>query len=264
VPWRLETLIGMKRTNIFVLLLCAAGLALPVMAQSENGAQVFTSKCAGCHTLGKGQLVGPDLKDVCKWKEADIESNVKRMEKMVGTLPDADVQALVKFLKKPDAAAEQTKVVEVQAKKEEADNAPASSDEGASLFFGKTAFENGGTSCIACHSVQGRGGSLAKDLTDVYSRMGKAGIVSVCTQPSFAAMKPLYTEHPITKQEALHLAMFFEAAPQTQRAKPAPVEGFGSAAAIAVLLAIAFGYRNRKTGAREKLAARQVSHNNRR
>jgi cytochrome c len=201
-------------------------------------------------------MVGPDLKDLTTWTESDIETNVKRMEKMVGPLPDGEVKALVTFLKRPDAAEQQTKVAEVQQKKEDASNAPASAEEGARLFFGNTAFENGGTSCVACHSAQGTGGTLAKDLTDVYERMGQTALVSTCTNPSFPAMKPIYSAHPITKQEALHLAKFFETAPQRQKAKTPTIEVFGSAGAIGVLVAVAFGYRNRKTGARSKLTRR--------
>jgi cytochrome c2 len=252
-------------THGFVSLALAVGAIclVPAISSAKDGAELFTSKCSGCHTIGKGPMVGPDLKEVSTWNESDIETNVKRMEKMIGPIPDDEVKALVRFLKQPDAAVQQAKAVEVQEKKESVDSEPASADEGAHLFFGETAFANGGTSCIACHSVQGRGGTLAKDLTNVYERMGKTALVSICIQPSFPAMKPIYTQHPITKQEAVHLAKFLETAGQKQslsgdagRLHPQPMEALGSAGALAVLAAIAFGYRNRKTGARSKLTRR--------
>ncbi len=36
---------------------------------SENGKQVFQKKCAGCHTIGGGKLVGPDLTGVTSRRE---------------------------------------------------------------------------------------------------------------------------------------------------------------------------------------------------
>jgi mono/diheme cytochrome c family protein len=41
-----------------------AGLALSAFAQPpvQEGQQVFQQKCVGCHTIGQGDRVGPDLK----------------------------------------------------------------------------------------------------------------------------------------------------------------------------------------------------------
>ena len=37
---------------------------------AQSGEQVFQSFCAGCHTIGKGKLVGPDLAGVTSRREA--------------------------------------------------------------------------------------------------------------------------------------------------------------------------------------------------
>ncbi len=44
-------------TTILVLMLAAN-------AYSQTGEQLFKSNCSSCHSVGKGKLVGPDLKDV--------------------------------------------------------------------------------------------------------------------------------------------------------------------------------------------------------
>jgi len=50
---------------------------------------------------------------------------------------------------------------------------------GRELFSGVRRLENGGPSCISCHNVRNdsivSGGSLAKDLTDSFNRLGKDG-----------------------------------------------------------------------------------------
>lgn len=38
---------------------------------AKQGGQVFTSKCASCHSIGRGQVVGPDLKGLTGRVEPD-------------------------------------------------------------------------------------------------------------------------------------------------------------------------------------------------
>jgi cytochrome c2 len=40
-------------------------------ASIEEGKKLFNTNCAACHTIGKGKLTGPDLKDVTKRLEED-------------------------------------------------------------------------------------------------------------------------------------------------------------------------------------------------
>jgi len=49
--------------------LAAAAIALipayaTVAAQADEGSAIFATKCAACHTIGKGKSVGPDLKGI--------------------------------------------------------------------------------------------------------------------------------------------------------------------------------------------------------
>lgn len=53
----------MKFFKLF--LLCFLSIS-PLFTYSQNGAEIFKTKCASCHSIGKGIVVGPDLKDLFK------------------------------------------------------------------------------------------------------------------------------------------------------------------------------------------------------
>ncbi len=86
---------------------------------------------------------------------------------------------------------------------------------GRMLFTGSEPFENGGPSCLSCHHVTNNevisGGSLAKDLTNVYARMGDAGISGILGAPPFPAMSVSYNENNrLTNDEILQLTAFLQ------------------------------------------------------
>ncbi len=59
---------------LFVLSL-AAGLgrvlAVPPRQSADEGEQIFEGNCIACHTVGQGDLVGPDLKGVTTRRDRD-------------------------------------------------------------------------------------------------------------------------------------------------------------------------------------------------
>lgn len=85
---------------------------------------------------------------------------------------------------------------------------------GKMLFTGSQSLTNGGPSCIACHNVTNNdlisGGLLAKDLTNVYSRMGEAGLSGILGSPPFPAMASAYRNNKLTEEEIAQLSAFFE------------------------------------------------------
>ncbi|NOQ72868.1 MAG: hypothetical protein GQ574_12735 [Crocinitomix sp.] len=92
-------------------------------------------------------------------------------------------------------------------------------DRGKAFFQGGSLFLNGGPSCIACHNVTHEdvipGGLFAKDLTDVYSRLGE-GLVSWLGAPPFPAMASTYNNNPLTEQERVDLTAFLKYADETK------------------------------------------------
>lgn len=232
--------------------------------ETDPAVTLFNEKCSGCHTIGGGSLVGPDMAPVAKWSQADITTAVKRMEKNVGPLSDDQISSLVKFLKDPSAG----KLLKAQ---EQAVTDPGNdlagvdtgmvehgaSDTGAAYFKGTRAFKNGGMACIACHQVDGAGGTMAPDLTHIADKMSEKGLASACQQTSFPVMKAAYREHPVIKQEALDLTAYFVSLKQPhEKKRELPVPLWGVALALVLLSMIGFGYRKRNTSIRSKLERR--------
>ena len=63
-----------KKYLILVLALLTSVMSLGLVQNSiaaETGEQVFQKKCAACHTIGGGKLVGPDLTGVTSRREED-------------------------------------------------------------------------------------------------------------------------------------------------------------------------------------------------
>ena len=95
---------------------------------NESGEQIFQSRCAACHTIGKGRLVGPDLAGVTSRRDEDwlrrqikepdsllIEKDPVAMQllqeangvPMVSLgLSDAEVAAVIAYLKAIEQQAE--------------------------------------------------------------------------------------------------------------------------------------------------------------
>ncbi|MBD3637572.1 MAG: cytochrome c [Crocinitomicaceae bacterium] len=86
-------------------------------------------------------------------------------------------------------------------------------ENGKALFQGEERFAEGGPACVTCHNVNAEGvipgGLFAKDLTDVYERLGD-GLIGWLMAPPFPAMASSYTDNPLTEQERVDLTAFFK------------------------------------------------------
>lgn len=235
---------NMKLKSI-VITVSVAVCSLAVNAQ--DGEALFKQNCSACHSIGKGKLVGPDLKGLnTKRSEEWITNFVKNAqafgEKDVDAkaiiaeygypmpnqnISDTDIKAIISHIavNSPAEAAPAQVAVEstVEAPTDPTlDPANASNEDvmaGLYLFSGEKRFENGGASCISCHNVDYdnliAGGLLAKDLTMVYERMGSAGINGILSAPPFPAMNSSYKDNPLTEQEIFQLSAFFNKAGST-------------------------------------------------
>lgn len=97
---------------------------------AETGQQIFQSRCAACHTIGKGKLVGPDLAGVTSSREESwLKRQIKEPDRLIAEkdpiamqllqesnnmpmpslgLSDADVVAIIAYLKSTERQAEST------------------------------------------------------------------------------------------------------------------------------------------------------------
>jgi mono/diheme cytochrome c family protein len=224
----------------------------------DPAAAIFLQKCAGCHTVGKGKLTGPDLIAATSWAEPDLARAVKNMETRVGPLGEQEIAALVALVKSVDVreriAAESERVARAAAARFD----PGDAHVGRMLFTGARALENGGPACASCHSVDGSAAGLGPDLSGVFAKLGETPLVSACENASFKVMDAAYRDHAVTRQEALHLTKYLEEAGKGGGEAPAPRVGAIGAAAGAVAFAlVALGYRRRHPGARRTLLRRR-------
>ncbi len=125
---------------------------------SRRGLQIFTSACAGCHGLdAKGGERAPNLAAGAVQQLPDRE--IFRIVKngIPGTampafhsLGDGELHALVKYLRALQGGGPAMAV-------------PGNPSRGKALFFGAA-------QCSTCHSAEGKGGFIARDLSDYGSR----------------------------------------------------------------------------------------------
>jgi cytochrome c551/c552 len=57
--------------NVFIIICFIIFCLIPIKygSSAETGEEIFQGNCAGCHTIGKGNLVGPDLSGVTLRRE---------------------------------------------------------------------------------------------------------------------------------------------------------------------------------------------------
>ena len=89
----------LNKKNIFTVFVFIIFCLIPIkyLVSSEIGEEIFQGNCAGCHTIGKGNLVGPDLSGV----------TIRREENW-----------LIKQIKNPDGLVEEKDPIALQLLKE--------------------------------------------------------------------------------------------------------------------------------------------------
>lgn len=231
-----------------------------VDAAESNAAELFLSKCSGCHTIGGGDGVGPDLKHTKSWANDKLKTGVEKMSAMAGGLNDSEVMALVNYLKAPELVSAKTDsgepVQELEAPEEIEKELPGSAEEGRDLFFGKKLLKNGGMSCISCHQSKSES-ALGPSLEGVSQKYKPRALVSACKQAPFKVMLAAYKNHPITEAEALSLAKYLSEEDKQEKSKKntsrLSIVPVGGGIALAFLTVLAVGYRNRNRSIKDKL-----------
>ncbi|MDP7112959.1 MAG: c-type cytochrome [Myxococcota bacterium] len=245
--------------------------------------ELFANKCSSCHTVGKGERIGPDLADVHLRRSRDwLIRFVAEPSKMLTSDPDArelvkeydgtkmpdlglalgDVEALVDLMER--CSSEPCNLVGSYVP---VDNAtPDDVAYGKALFLGTERLAEGGPACFSCHSVAGvggmvPGGHLAVDLTAAFARYGDEGLDSALRNPSFEVMGAVFADRAPNKDEAFGLRSFFYEAnlhgPVEDDSFNLLLAGLVIAVAVLFLLNLAWGRRLR--GVRETLVQHRGS-----
>lgn len=213
--------------------------AIHVIAQ-KNGEAIFKESCAACHTIGKGNLVGPDLANVqdrhsedwiinfIKSSQTVINSGDKYADSLFNAydqmpMPDHpnltndQLKGLLGYISEKSSAPV-TETASVAA-------LPGDSKRGRDLFDGRIRFTNRGAACNSCHNVDMSGyisgGILAKDLTHTVTRLSAPGVAGIISGLPFPQMKETYNSKPVTSQEIADIVAFLSTADKTVSTKTA-------------------------------------------
>jgi mono/diheme cytochrome c family protein len=246
----------------------------------EASTNLFVSKCSSCHSVGQGARVGPDLKGVADHRQKDwLRQMIQIPSRFLNTDPEA--RALLgqyNGVRMPDLGLDDAQVdalIELLAycSANECKLAPelkpvtdATSEDmahGRALALGTVQLENGGPPCISCHTAEGMGaaisgGTLAKDLTNTFARLGDEGLDASLRNPAFPVMNRVFTDHPVTADEAFALRAFLYDANRSTPGEQASmgllsVPVAGVVGAIVVLLLLNAAWSRRLRGIRKPL-----------
>jgi cytochrome c oxidase cbb3-type subunit 3 len=165
---------------VFVTLLVFGFTAVNANAQKsdeDHGAQRFVEYCAGCHGAdAKGGDKAPPLIFAAKFeKRSDSELFGIVHDGTKGGMPafaqigDANIRAVLQFLRRLENNATSKSVSTDVAVTRDADS-------GRALYFGKA-------ECSKCHLMQGKGGFIARSLTEYGRNHGADEILHAITTP---------------------------------------------------------------------------------
>lgn len=194
-------------------------------SSAEKGEAIFLQRCASCHTVGKGKLVGPDLKGVTERRDEPwLRSFIKNPQTLFDKKDKTALELLKEFgIQMPASALSDNEIeltlqyIKTQSGKGSGAGAPeksipqGKSEQGMALFTGSAKLQNGGPACISCHTISGLeipGGALGPELTKAGETYGREGLLSVLKNIPFPTMQPLYSNRPLTDEETSDLTEF--------------------------------------------------------
>ena len=276
----LQTSIELTLVLISVLLLLAAfstaSLAQPAAQDASEGETLFKEKCIVCHTIGGGNLVGPDLDGVTERREVQwLAEWILTPDKLLAAGDPIAAQMLADFnnIPMPNLGLGQAQVAALIAFLESAQGTTVSMAQetlpggdpvaGRALFTGARRLENGGPACMSCHSVAGLGalggGALGPDLTLAYNKYGgDNGLALYLEILPTVTMNAVWARQPLTTQEQDNLRAFLQEATALQRPAQAVwrLAGLATAGMAVFLILAQLSWRKRLVAVRKPLVLR--------
>jgi mono/diheme cytochrome c family protein len=279
-----------KSTFILSTILFWSALCTPQLVfalQNSEGEKLFNQSCMACHTINKGAGLGPDLVGISdrrskKWLAGFIKSSqsviksgdpyakelFEKFNKIAmpdNEFTDAQIDNIIRYIDENSSDTES-----VQSEDEDASEQEASEENirsGGMLFNGRNRFANGGPPCHSCHNIDREdivaGGTLAKDLTNVLSRVGSSGISAMISNAPFPVMAKAYEGKSITEQEVFDLTAYLQSIDGSSAASGQNygarffLSGLGGAAVLFGLFA-GVRTRSKKTSVHHDIYERQV------
>ncbi len=219
---------------LFLLVVFPSSLAAQEGTAAARGKAIFKDKCAACHTVGGGALIGPDLAGVTTRRDARwLNRFIRQPDVMIREKDPIAIDLLAKYsniampnlgLGEAEAAALSAYLATNGGENAQAAQPGAAASvqlegrvsAGVALFEGSTPFQNRGAQCFACHTfaaISGPGGgSLGPDLTEAAKKYGGVkGLIAVLAGIPFPTMVPVYRDHPLLPQEQADLAAYLGA-----------------------------------------------------
>ncbi|WP_026234947.1 cytochrome c [Calidithermus timidus] len=246
-------------------LLAVAVGSLLGLAWAQDGKTLYQNNCAGCHGAQAQGIPGAFPPLAANPRMADEAYVLKVIRQGLsgplevagqtynGVMPpmaqvsEADAKAIVAYLKGlagGSAQAEPAAPAPAPTPQPAASPAPKAGQAavGRALFTGQKAFAKGGAPCMACHNAGDLGpmggGSLGKDLTDLYLRLGEVGIKGTLSNIAFPVMREAYKGKPLTEAEIDALVAFFAQASKEGHYSSAVYGGRMWYAAVPIALAL--------------------------
>lgn len=258
-----------------------AAMSLLGIALAADPPAAYGPNCSGCHGA-QGQGVpgafpplanNPRLQDeayvlkvIKEGLKGPIEVAGQTYNGQMPPMPqvsDADAKAIAAYFKGLAGAAAQPPAAPVA-------SAPAATGDGVkgrALFTGGVRFQNGGAPCMACHTAgnigQMGGGNLGLDKTDLFTRVGAAGISAMLDNPAFPVMREAFKGKTFTAREKADLIAFFQQV-ANEPTRPASIYSgrmfyaafFG---ALALFIVMYLVWINRREGLGERIRRSQRS-----
>lgn len=250
--------------------------AAPPGQTAGEGETLFQQKCIACHTIGGGDLVGPDLAGVTGRRDnAWLSQWILAPDKVLAAgdptatelyqkyknipmpnlgLTESEVAALIAYLASPGAKSAPTPAAPLAA---------GDAIQGRAFFTGASRLQNGGPPCMTCHSIAGLGvlggGALGPDLTNAYGKYGgDVGLANFLATVPTVTMNAVWNSHPLTLVEQDDLRAFLQQASIAQNPPQMvwQLALIATAGTILLLLAAGFIWRKRLVSVRRTMVQR--------